>query len=535
MTAVTVLTAALTIIGSSCLYYYWLAATTAKRTQAHWISILPRLLRPHLTHSETAAAAYKHGPILLQYLGPFKHIIVCDAKIANYMLKHDDVYIKMAVPTAPSIAKYCGSTIMNTNGEIYQLHRQLVAKFLNHASVNSFRSRFQQQVDKLVVVLAQQLVENHSNYVTHECTVDISKYMAALTLDVLGSTILGINMGSLDNSSGSSNSRTILTIKDAIAIFTREITNPLHIVIPFYEKLTFLQSNRELRDSLVVINNYVNKLLVERANKNSTKQTDYNILDDMIDNHLLSADNNQSSSSSSSSVNNGSGDDKKSGKISLAAAFGNIINLMIAGYDTTAISLSWILYFLAINPNIQDRLYEEIVTDSDEKGGLAFMSTTLLGRVIKESLRLMPPVAIAPTRTCTEDQQLPFTNPHTGQAYIIPKGSIISYSVWAIHRDPKLWLDPDSFNPDRWLSPKEDDDSARQFNEREVFLPFSAGRRPCLGREFSLVEQKIVLIALLKKFRILPAVGDSADSVPHLKSGIFSAPENVTVKLQLRQ
>ena len=87
-----------------------------------------------------------------------------------------------------------------------------------------------------------------------------------------------------------------------------------------------------------------------------------------------------------------------------------------------------------------------------------------LGRVLKETLRLMPPVAEAPGRQCSEDTPIP------GTSFVIPKGAHVTLSLWSVHRDATHWPEPEKFDPDRFLP---ENVKARH---PYAYMPFSAGR-----------------------------------------------------------
>lgn len=543
-------------------YYCWSAVDQlAKRNQLKWISIWPRLLSPATSHQDTAAAAYHSSPMLLQYLGHYKHVIICDPKIAHYVLSHERDFIKMSVPAAASIARFCSSTLMTTNGQTYLAHKTPVANFLNHKSVMGFKgqiSRHSQRLIRLLTAAATSSQQRSTDSLTTDgFEIDVGSWMRSFTLDILGDTLLGIDMAALDNlvatdnsfdsksdresDSNNSDFTANMSIARAVEVFAREIVNPMHIIIPNYEKLTWLSSNKELQQSVTVIDSYIKDIIAKRDSRQTTitsvnrdTMSNYTMFDAILDNSNFDNSNfDNGKSDSVSSITN------STTNITPESMFGDIINLMIAGHDTTAIALTWAIYLLAIHPDIQDELFAEVTKPNFDMGlddevspSLATLSKTLLGRVINETMRLLPPVAIAPTRTCQQDQLLPFTHPKTGQSYIIPKNSIISYSIWAIQRDPRLWSEPDSFKPQRWLTTNS---NVATSHLRDLYFAFSAGKRPCLGREFSLVEQRMVLAELVKHFQLFPC-GDSDKSYPpSLKPGIFSAPQKLTVRLIARQ
>ncbi|EMA04485.1 cytochrome P450 [Haloferax mediterranei] len=164
-----------------------------------------------------------------------------------------------------------------------------------------------------------------------------------------------------------------------------------------------------------------------------------------------------------------------------------LIGMIFAGHETTALALTYTVYVLAAHPDVRKQAVEEVdrvVSDSpvtvDELGRLP-----VLERVIKEALRLYPPVHTIPRET---------TKPLPVGERTIPAGSDLHLSVIRVHRDERWYDEPFSFDPDRWT----------KAIDRPVYayLPFGAGPRSCLGRAFALTEMKIVLATMLREFEI---------------------------------
>ncbi|PPR04351.1 hypothetical protein CVT24_013203 [Panaeolus cyanescens] len=176
-----------------------------------------------------------------------------------------------------------------------------------------------------------------------------------------------------------------------------------------------------------------------------------------------------------------------------------ILNIMIAGRDTTAATLTYIIYFLAIYPDVLTRLREEIISkvghsrrpDYDDVRDMKFLRA-----VINETLRLYPIVPFnvresvnATTWTSEDPNEKPF---------FIPAGTKTSYSVFMMHRRKDLWgPDAEEFDPDRFL-----DDRLKKYLSKNpfIFLPFNAGPRICLGQQFAYNEMSFMIIRLLQNF-----------------------------------
>ncbi|KAK7059973.1 cytochrome P450 [Favolaschia claudopus] len=177
----------------------------------------------------------------------------------------------------------------------------------------------------------------------------------------------------------------------------------------------------------------------------------------------------------------------------------SIFNILVAGRDTTAATLTFAVYMLAEHPDMADRLRKEVL----EVVGSARMPTyddvrgmKFLRAFINETLRLYPPVPFD-SRTSKTATVWPALKPGDKPLYVTPN-SRVRYCVFLMHRRKDLW-GPDAleFDPDRFL-----DDRVRKYLTPNpfIFLPFNAGPRICLGQQFAYNEASFFLIRLLQKF-----------------------------------
>ncbi|TKX20155.1 pisatin demethylase-like protein 4 [Elsinoe australis] len=191
-------------------------------------------------------------------------------------------------------------------------------------------------------------------------------------------------------------------------------------------------------------------------------------------------------------------------KMSTRDAIVHLSANVFAGSDTTAIALRAILYFLIKNPDKMRILVEEIdevdaegklsdpISDKEARNELPYLNA-----VIKEALRLHPSVGLLLER------HVP-----AGGAVIcgkhIPGGTIVGINSWVIHRDEKIFPDPERFEPERWLKGLDKDRLAEM---EKAWFPFGAGSRTCTGRNISMIEMRKVVPQLLREFEV-EIVGD---------------------------
>jgi cytochrome P450 len=168
------------------------------------------------------------------------------------------------------------------------------------------------------------------------------------------------------------------------------------------------------------------------------------------------------------------------------------LTLVIAGHETTASVLNWIWYLLARHPAVEARLIDEIRTllRNPEPTIEELASFTYSRKVIEEALRTYPPLWLI-TRNARHPDAL-------GE-YLVPAGTEIYISPYLLQRHPRLWPEPDQFDPDRFDTARCDNDGERP---RLSMCPFGAGPRNCIGEFFARVEMQFHLLLIARELRL---------------------------------
>lgn len=193
------------------------------------------------------------------------------------------------------------------------------------------------------------------------------------------------------------------------------------------------------------------------------------------------------------------GEDPKSGrKMTTPELRDNLLTFIVAGHETTALSLAWSMYLVAFDQGVQDRARAEAqsVLQGRAATGADVANLPFIRQIIDEALRLYPPAGML-SRTAMADDRLCGREIRKGDTCIIP--------IYALQRSKLLWDDPDTFNPDRF----ED----RKSVDRYAYLPFGDGPRICIGASFALQEAVIILATLLSRFKFTPVVGRDPEPV----------------------
>src|ERR1700730_9495334 len=195
-----------------------------------------------------------------------------------------------------------------------------------------------------------------------------------------------------------------------------------------------------------------------------------------------------------------------------------VITLLLAGHETTALNLSWTWYLLAQHPEVEEKLHAELdavlAGRAPRPADLPKLQYT--DRVLRETLRLYPPAWRIFRRT---EETLKVGD------YTLPAGANIVLSQWVTQRDPRWFSEPERFNPDRWS-----EEFASKL-PRFAYFPFGGGPRVCIGAGFAMMEATLLLATIAHRFRMRLAPNQRIKPLP----SITLRPKNgIRVKLEQR-
>ncbi|KAF4306229.1 cytochrome P450 [Botryosphaeria dothidea] len=163
-------------------------------------------------------------------------------------------------------------------------------------------------------------------------------------------------------------------------------------------------------------------------------------------------------------------------------------NLILAGSDTTAFSLTYITWSVLAHPDVQAKLEEEVAALHDGFTDADLELLPFLTAVINETLRIWG----------ASSGSLPRTVPRGGAeltGHFVPEGYTVSTQSWTLHRDERFWPDPEKFDPYRWL------DASSSEAAKMAYSPFGAGSRTCLGIHLAMMELRIAIATFFRNFR----------------------------------
>ncbi|XP_070684060.1 cytochrome P450 3A30-like [Pempheris klunzingeri] len=290
-------------------------------------------------------------------------------------------------------------------------------------------------------------------------------FFGAYSMDVMASCAFSVHVDSINNPSNPLITHIAKLFKFSTLLYIFQGCFP--IFLPLLELLGFSFFPKASTDFFKTV---VEKIRSERSG--SSQQNSEDFLQNMI--------NSQTANDPKKEKQNKGLTDHE--VISQATMF------VFAGYETSATTLVFLAYNLARNPEVMKLLQEEIDSTFPNKGLVqyeALMQMEYLDSVVNECLRLYPPAGRL-ERVAKETVQV--------KGITIPKDMLVMVPVFALHRDPELWPEPEEFRPDRFSKQN------KQNINPYTYLPFGVGPRNCLGMRFALVMIKLALVEMLQNY-----------------------------------
>ncbi|XP_025104513.1 cytochrome P450 3A24-like [Pomacea canaliculata] len=196
------------------------------------------------------------------------------------------------------------------------------------------------------------------------------------------------------------------------------------------------------------------------------------------------------------------------------------ITILLAGYDTTAATLQYMVYLLALNPDKQEKLYKEIIAAIGDAPPTYenVMGIKYLDNTLRETLRCFPP-AVLVARQAAETRTI--------KGVVIPAGSVIAVNIYGVMQDEDIFPEHHKFIPERF----DDENISTLLRE----LAFGAGPRQCIGMRLALYEAKMAAVTIIRRFKFIK-VPETIETISFKKSSMVSSPiKPILVGAELRQ
>lgn len=350
-----------------------------------------------------------------------------------------------------------GDGLFAADGDLWQRQRRILQPLFTVAAVRAYGAAMGEAIDAFI---ARWLALPPGE------AVDLLPEMSHLAMDVICRTMFGMAAGAEAGELSAAVSEAFHWVGER---GVKLLPLPLRVPTP---------GNRAFLRAKARIDRFIRRVIAERRRRGPRADGG-----DLLD-RLLQAT------------------DEESGERMLEEQVVNeVITVFIAGHETTAVTLTWAWLLLAGHREVEARLHAELdaVLSGQPPTIEAVPKLVYTRQVIDEALRLYPPVWLDP-REAFADEEI--------AGYPIPKGTLIMPMLYATHRHPEFWPDPERFDPERF-SPER-----AQGRHPLAHVPFGGGPRVCLGMAFALQEMVLAVAALGQRFRVRRAYGTLMDLDP---------------------
>lgn len=379
-------------------------------------------------------------------------------KTQLYVTRHPD-HIRQALVTegakfgkttegraAAQLKRFLGEGLLNANGEVWRRNRRTINPTLG-------RQRIAAYADTMVAHAEDMLADWRPG------PVEVSDQMMALTLRIVAKVLFDHDVEGETDTVGAA-MRSFRTVTGTAAVVPQWIPTP---------------TNRRMARSLQQMDDIVYGLIDARRAQPAEALASQ---DDLLSVLVRAVEEDDSA-------------------LTRKQVRDELLTMFLAGHDTTSHALTWTLYLLSQNPEVEAKLHAELDALEGPLDFAALDKLTYTGLCLDEAMRLYPP-APAISRSATEDVQV--------GGFTIPKGAELLVWIWHTHHDPRWFPEPEAFRPERFA----------EAPAKGTYLPFGMGSRLCIGKHFALMEAKLVLATICRRYSLRLADGQRVAADPRI-------------------
>lgn len=403
--------------------------------------------------------AREYGDLVFVRLGPYKGYVVAQPDYVREVLVSQAAKFHKARLDKQILSKFLGQGLLTSDGDFHRHQRALAQP--------AFHARRIEAYGQVMVAYAQRLLDQwHDGQ-----QLEIDQEMMQLTMFIVAKTLFDADVTAEAERAG----QAIEALQAAGNLeFKRSLSIPLWLPTP---------NNRRFRRASATLDDIISGIIAERR----AAAVDGVVADtgDLLSMLLLAQD-------------------EDGRHMPDRQVIDEAVTLFAAGHETTSNALTWTWYLLAQHPEIEAKFQAEL---AEVLGGRAptvadLERLTYTHMILKEALRLYPPVWILNGRTPQEDVSL--------GGYTIPAGSIVFISPYLMHRLPQYFPEPDRFDPERFRPEREKE------LPRYAYIPFGGGPRVCIGNAFALMEARLILATIGQRYRLTLAQAEPAELLPQI-------------------
>jgi cytochrome P450 len=400
-------------------------------------------------------AVREYGDAVRVAIGPKKLYIFNHPDHAKHVLADNAANYHKGIGYTEA-KRALGDGLLTSEGALWKEQRRTIQPVFQH-------KRIAAQAD-VIIDEAIGLVERLQAYQDTDRPVDVLDEVTALTLGVLGNTLLDADLGAFESIGHS-----FEAVQDQ-AMFEMETLGMVPRWLP-------LKGQREFRTARADLQRIVGKLVAQR--KANPSESGDDVLTRLIESTAKESD---------KSV----GDRRMRDEL---------VTLLLAGHETTSSTVGWTLNMVSQRPDVRERLHEEALAVLGDRRpayedlhGLRYTNM-----VLQETMRLYPPVWILPRRALADDEI---------GGYHVPAGAEVLICPYTMHRHPRYWPDPERFDPERFNPDTESD------RPRYAHIPFGGGPRFCVGNHLGMIEATFIIASLMRDLKLERRPGFEATPEP---------------------
>ena len=390
-----------------------------------------------------------YGDVVRIRLGPVEGLAIFHPDAIQRVMQDNQTNYSKDTIAFKSLRLIFGNGLISSNGDFWLRQRRLAQPAFHKDRINSLCD--------LIIAQTQETLEPLESAAKNGQAINIGNELMNLTIGVVTQALFSNRVQDVDGNLGE-------IIQHLASDTTFRFENP------FYPPLWIpAPRNRRLNTALKRLDEVIHGIIADRREHPSEKN---DVLEMMMEAQLEESE--------------VTGDQPRN--MTDKQLRDEMVTLMLAGHETTAMHLGWTLYLLSLHPEVEARLRRELdAVLGGRPPRLDDLPQLEYTRMVRdESMRLYPPVWLTERKPIKDDVLC---------GYHIPAGISIAITQYVTHRHPGFWDNPEAFDPERF-------NTEHSMGRHDyAYFPFGGGGRQCLGKNLALLESQIILVMLLQRYR----------------------------------
>ncbi|XP_064612373.1 cytochrome P450 3A9-like [Liolophura sinensis] len=448
----------------------------------------------------------KYGPVYLNWLARTPELMISDPDMVKeiFIKQFPNFVNRTVVRGTVSLSKIESQQLTILEDDHWKFVRATLTPAFSSGRLREMVPILQGCLNNLQDVIFEGSKEGKS--------VEMKKIFQNFTMDAIATTAFGIDTNLQKNSDDpfAKLLETMFQKRISFLMFLNMMFPPLTWIMEYFE---ISAMPKETRDAMDAIIQNIRSNISERKEKNIKRR---DLLQLMMDAQIDDLD---PSAIDTKVLENDIQKQRKG--LTETEIMAQSVVFLLAGYATTAGTLGMLAHSLAVNPDCQEKLIEEIDRELKNENPTYenVMNLQYLDMCLSEVLRIYPP-AQRLTRHTKEDIVI--------KGHLIPKNTIANFPISHFHTNPEWWPEPEKFKPERF-TPEE-----KANRHPYVYLPFGAGPRNCVGMRLAQLETKMAIVAILQKFRFVRSV-DTEVPLKLALTGLSETVNGIWLKMESRR